>query len=636
MFWNTLLERAPVLSVQRTEATPPQASTSARGHKLLVAALLLLMFAQGLWNCLSASATWDEALYVGVGRYLLLTGSYDFAHIPALIYHPVGSYYLNSLFLLFLPLPADTLQIPADDFYTNVTAHRLLFHSGYAPETILLLARLPILLQSLLLGWLVYCFAARLFGPRAGLVALAALAFEPNLLAHSCLVTTDSSVTVWVFATAYAYWLYLRAPSTRRLLVTALCLGLAALAKVTGPALCLILLAGMYLARRKEARRTGAAPPTGSAGLPQPESAERVRMASPAGTADAPRGPEPTDAKPLHSPAAVGDNGHSAPTTGVFPAETAVPPLAHFLWMGIALLLMIWAAYGFNLGIHHPSRLMKLPGGPYLYMLRTVIQGGHRAGFSYLFGHFYPHGLRAYCSAVFLIKTPLPLLLLLLLTLLFWRRLPHADRAAEVGLALGFLIPLLLSLQDTVNLGLRYILPLYPFLCVFVSRLAALRRLPQPARLRWAPAALTALLCWQAVESVLACPNHLAYFNTLFALPAAHKYRYLVESNLDWGQELLALRAYMRAHHLEQIALQYYGSVDPAEYGIRYTPARPDSTGYVAIGATNLAGIFLPQIGKFHYVSDDPARLAAFRNQQPLAVLNGGAMLVYYVPPSDR
>src|SRR6185295_8529389 len=160
----------------------------------------------------------------------------------------------------------------------------------------------------------------------------------------------------------------------------------------------------------------------------------------------------------------------------------------------------------------------------------------------------------------FAVKTPLPLILLAAAALFFAFR-SRAPRA-EWFLWLPVAIYTALTIAQRLNIGHRYLLPIYPFLCVAAGRAAA--RLVESRRARLA---VGALLAWYAAGTLLLHPHYLAYFNETIGGPR-HGYRWLVDSNLDWGQDLPGLAAYLREHHEENVKLSYFGIADPAYYGI--------------------------------------------------------------------
>jgi hypothetical protein len=143
------------------------------------------------------------------------------------------------------------------------------------------------------------------------------------------------------------------------------------------------------------------------------------------------------------------------------------------------------------------------------------------------------------------------------------------------------------------------------------------------------------------METMAARPYFLSFFNRLAGGPAGGL-DILSDSNLDWGQGLVALRRWMDERSVGQVNLCYFGSADPAAYGIRfvplpgsyrlevrgagtagYDPRPPELPGWVAIGATNLQGTY------FDRGLRDAYRF--LRDRRPSAVLAGGAMYVYWV-----
>ena len=133
------------------------------------------------------------------------------------------------------------------------------------------------------------------------------------------------------------------------------------------------------------------------------------------------------------------------------------------------------------------------------------------------------------------------------------------------------------------------------------------------------------------VEFFSVYPHTLAYFNVLVGGPRGGS-RILVDSNLDWGQDLKGLKRWMDEHHVQQIGLSYFGIADPAYYGIKCTrlPGYPDTPpypvpqlpGYVAISVTNLRGLSLTEQSRKFY---EP-----FSRTKPVATI-GYSIYVYYV-----
>jgi hypothetical protein len=138
-------------------------------------------------------------------------------------------------------------------------------------------------------------------------------------------------------------------------------------------------------------------------------------------------------------------------------------------------------------------------------------------------------------------------------------------------------------LLSKVDYGIRYILPVLPLALIYTARLVPWAR----AQGRTVRAAAAALLLCYPVSILLSTPDTLSYFN---ALAAGRGDRILLESNLDWGQGLKRLRAYMDREALHHIPLAYFGHVDPALYGIAWQPPDPRLPGRAAVSANFLHG----------------------------------------------
>ena len=181
-----------------------------------------------------------------------------------------------------------------------------------------------------------------------------------------------------------------------------------------------------------------------------------------------------------------------------------------------------------------------------------------------------------------------------------------------------------------VNIGVRHILPIYPFV-VLIGSAAAARLVA--ARAPIARAALAVLAIVSVGERALASPRPLTFFNTLAGGPQ-NGFRHLTDSNLGWGSNLKALKEWMNLHGVEQVNLAYFGSADPGYYGITatYLPGsptftlgavkRPELPGYVAISGTVLNGVYLEPRWRLFY--------KAFWDRTPAAVI-GNSMRVYWV-----
>jgi len=152
---------------------------------------------------------------------------------------------------------------------------------------------------------------------------------------------------------------------------------------------------------------------------------------------------------------------------------------------------------------------------------------------------------------------------------------------------------------------------------------------------RRSPSLLTALLAWQLVGGVATTPHALAYFNA-FAGSRDHARRLLLDSNLDWGQDLGRLADYLRANHLDRICLGYFGHVDPALYGIDYSlPPSEPTPGRCAISANFLAGYpYAITYGGGRITGVRRGAWSWFDRLEPVARV-GRSIYVFDVTPAD-
>ena len=236
------------------------------------------------------------------------------------------------------------------------------------------------------------------------------------------------------------------------------------------------------------------------------------------------------------------------------------------------------AAYGFS-GFPLP--------GPIVEGVRFQMQAGSAGEFpAFLAGRWSQTGWWYYFLAAFVLKTPIPSLLLLLLgTATVLRRGVRGPGDAWLLLPPLFLL-YVLSFHFGKNYGARYLLPAFPFFLLLAGRgVDALLRIGTPGLVVG-----SVLLAWQLVACTVVTPHHIAYFNEIVGNPD-HARRWLLDSNLDWGQDLGRVKAYLDARGTNQICLGYFGHVDPHLYGIEYSfpPTSPTPT-RCAVSANFLGG----------------------------------------------
>lgn len=237
--------------------------------------------------------------------------------------------------------------------------------------------------------------------------------------------------------------------------------------------------------------------------------------------------------------------------------------------------------------------------------LTDILGRSQQGRSSFFMGKHGTQGWLLYFPALLLFKTPIPLLVGLLMSLI---GLLRKKILVPVGLWIPPLAFFLVSCFSKVQIGHRHILVVYPFL--FVLAAMGLNSLFQKKQWIYFP-----LFIWLGTQAVFARPNFLPYFNE-FIGGAAEGYRYFTDSNVDWGQGLKPLGEGLSAEDKEKgIYLSYFGVADPHHYGIRYLDigsdtivSRTDDTianlqpTKLAISVTNLQGTYFADHAAFDWL----------------------------------
>ena len=247
---------------------------------------------------------------------------------------------------------------------------------------------------------------------------------------------------------------------------------------------------------------------------------------------------------------------------------------------------------------------------------------------SYFFGHVYRHGPWEYFPAAFLIKSTLPLLIFLAFLPLLWfgKQNRHGRELYFLLVPIGVYFAVVTT--SHFDIGARHLLPIYPFLYLLAAAGAAnaFRR-----GRAWAVAAAL-LMVWQVVTSALVSPAYMAYGNEAWGGPS-QVHKYLSDANVDWGQQLKAVKHYLDKNHITNCWFAYFpdGVVEPSDYGVncRRLPTAnniswmplpmevpPVIEGTVLISDSDLEGI------EFGDGALNPYE--AFRSLKPVAVIEDG------------
>ena len=517
--------------------------TMNRSPRFGIVALSLLFIHAGLlaWGDLRHSPTIDEVGHLAAGIAHWQDGRFDpyavnpplvrmVAALPVLACHPI----------------IDWKSYRPDYRIRNefTVGAALMAANGEGSFWFFTLARWACIPFSLLGAYVCWRWAGELYGQSAGLLALALWCFDPNILGNAQMITPDTGAAAIGVTAHYALWLWLKHPDRRGMILAGLTLGLAELTKTTwillfalwpllwlawrwperrtlnpriwllqGGQLSVILLLGLFII---------------NVGYGFEGSFRKLSSYSFASKTLSGQ----TDASPAPHERA---NRFAGCVIGEIPA-----PVPHAYLLGID-----YVRSEFETG--YPS-----------YLRCEWKHGG--------WWYYYLYGL--------VVKAPLGLwvLALLALALALGNRAYSASwRDEMVLLAPALAVFTLVSSQTGFNHHLRYVLPSFPFAFILISRLGRVLAFKAKAAAVVAGIALT----WLVASSLSVYPHSLSYFNELVGGPAGGG-AHLIDSNVDWGQDLLYLREWLQAHpEAKPLGLAYFGSFDPHIAGIEYTQAPP-------------------------------------------------------------
>jgi 4-amino-4-deoxy-L-arabinose transferase-like glycosyltransferase len=561
-------------------ARRPAARAAASGLVLLI--LLAALLATGCWRVYSN--TWDEPEHLAAGIELLDRGKYEYdtEHPPfgrALLALPP---YLAGARAFGTPPPEGTPE-GIDILYSGGHYWHYL--------TLARLGALPFLALLLLATWL---WGRRVCGsPAATLLAVALVITVPPVLGHAALASLDVAAAATILLALYALERWLSSGAWRDALLFGLASGLAVVTKFSA-----VPFIGLALPVLAAARAIMGSPQRRPAGSGRADGRQWLSGLALAALA-------------LLVPIflAYGPRAHN-------PAGVAL----RFNWAVSYLLLQSGFDHTTGVLLSHlwlPRELKDLVNG--MVAVKAHNDTGH---LSYLLGEVANHGWWYFYLVALAVKTPLPLLVAGPAGLLWlaWRGWQGRQGWMLAPLLLFLTILIFASSFSRINIGIRHVLILYPLLCLGAScgvcqlwQAAAARSSRQRVALR---GALLALGVWQMSVLWRAYPDYLPYFNETVREPQS----VLVDSDLDWGQDLYRLERRAQALHIEHLSIAYRGTADLAREPLppfQVLPPHQRARGWVAVSALartrNLA---------------DYAWLNAYRKVERI----GHSIDLYYVP----
>src|SRR5262245_43377175 len=473
-------------------------------------ALLVLFFVHAASVIPKKSITIDEPAMIAVGLATLHTGNVSLGlDTPPLV--KVWS---------ALPLIFIDLKIPWNAEGWQEQTHWKFgndFFAANAPPSyyrMIFFSRLQMVWIACAFGWFIFKWSRRLFGETPALLALALFTTEPNILAHAILVKTDIAAALTFLLFYYFLTLYLERPSRRAAVNIGLALGFALITKLSSTALIPVCVAAVVM-------------------------------------------------------------------RGIVADKRIAQSLKDLLMIGIIAWIILQAAYGFESlrGANSQTTAAVTHWGILTYFLPPSFLAGNDVVFSvlkqgwpaFLHGQFSRHGWWYYYPIAFGIKLPLITLGIFLFAMLIglWKSVSFFRSNEQVDwfvLTVAAGMYGAASVLSNVNAGIRHTFPMFGPLFVLSSYGAWYAFRSKSNFSRVIPFALIAL---QLVSILRVYPDYLAYFNESIGGPS-NGWRYLGDSNIDWGQDLPGLARFVHDHRIDRVRLAYFGGGSAEFYGIPY------------------------------------------------------------------
>ncbi|MGD0096842.1 MAG: glycosyltransferase family 39 protein [Terracidiphilus sp.] len=489
---------------------------------LIVFALILVQALQTAYVVHRESLTFDEDDHMFAGYMMWHTGDYGLnPEHPPLV-----------KLLATLPLIGQNLWVPPNrnrEFKAEayLDGRDWLARNDGGSQRLVFKMRLAAGLLAIGLSLMIFLAARELFGDGAGLVALALATFDPSVVGHSALVTTDIGVSLFFLASIYGFYRYVKQPSLPRLALAGLAAGMLLATKHSGILLApmLVLLIGWEVATAAKGARARLA----------------LRLSGAFGAMVV-----------VGVVVLWGFYGfrYAARPAGLALSSSLadyVAPLSHF---NAAAVMTI-------------AHLRLLPES----YLMGLVDVKRMAQFypTFAFGKVYAHGQWWYFPAIVLVKTTLGLLALVAAALfaIITGRLRKGRELAFILIPAAFYF--VVAIMAGIDIGARHILPVYAFL--FILAAGGVTALAASCR-RWAYFGAGLVLA-HIVSALMVFPNYIAYANEAAGGPK-NVHNLFSDANVDWAQQLIQVKEWQDRHPGEECWFAYfaYPEIDPAVYGI--------------------------------------------------------------------
>jgi hypothetical protein len=584
----------------------------------LAAILLITLFVTCILSVKDDALTFDEKAHLPAGYSYLV--KQDYRLNPE---HPPLAKDLSAIPLLFqdINFPEESSSWKEGSKGTWWVqfnfGDELLYQSGNNADQMIFWGKIPMIFLLMILGLFLFKWTRELRGNKTALLVLTLFSFSPTFIAHGRLVTTDVAAALGIVISTYYYLKFLKNSTKKNILLAGIAIGISMLFKFSLilllPFFAIITLLFAWLKSRKEE-------------------------------------------KPL--------------IKNIFKYVFLAVMVAI-----IAVVFVIWPVYHVNM-IKYPPELQQQEARAWLetttvpdplinlnlwmtenpvtrpisqYLLGLLMATNRTAtgNTTYFLGMVSAAGWWYYFPVVYFLKVPLAFHILLLFSVLttalfirkdFYKKMKDIiwRNFTEFSMIIFILIYLGTSITGSLNIGIRHLLPIFPFLYILTSIKVrdSIGKIRKPLLRKGVIAFVIILLIWYVSTSLMIFPHYLTFFNWSVG-GAENGYKYVVDSNLDWGQDFKRLEKWIEEEKIDKIYLDYFGGANPEYYlGEKYVrwdgknpPEEFPRGNYIAISASQIQGgrgIAAPDY-------DQPTDFYMWLNDEKLVKTIGNSIFVYYV-----
>ncbi len=563
---------------------------------VIVTAVLLLHFSLGFTSLIQKSLTFDEPAHIAGGLDCWINGNFGMTPDNGVLPQKI-----ETLPLLFME---DCIQAnsPAwDEKTTDDVQKKILFNDFSRTDIIVESARIPVLAVSVLTGLFLFFVSRCIFGSLGALITLFLYCLSPTILAHSCLATSDLIASSAFIISIWAVWKTLHKINATNILLSSISISMLCLSKMSFFIIIPIYLVLIFF---------------------------RICSGTPL---------------PVAFKSRVCEFKSQKSQFMVF--------LCLALLNAVFVILMVWSFYGlrFEMGkdydpqaqeqrwqtmldktgrigkIANFARKSKIMPEAFTYGFLSVYHYS-RQRYAFMDGELSNNGWWIFFPYSFLIKTPIPLFCLMLIAIFAVfqiRRQALEDKKTDESLptnknVLYELLPYIVfigiyvtfAIASRINIGHRHLLPIYPALFLLAGSVSYFFKTTMQSH-RVIRLAVILSCVWFFTESLMIWPDYLAYFNQFSGGPK-NGYKHLVDSSLDWGQDLKKLKLWTgknRGSEKNPLYLSYFGTDIPERFALdakilpgfhpfdRKTEFFLEKGTYV-ISATMLQFVYFPELYK--------------------------------------